>query len=324
MTSALNWVDATLLILVALMAWGATGRGFVQVATSLAGFVITLAAALALTPALAGWLATQMSVPQLWAPPVAFLVIWVAAQVLFMAVSRALLRRALYQSARSPVNRWLAVVPGAAQGLLVGGLLLTVLALAPIPGLPQQAILDSAIGGRLVTATVGIERPLESVFGPALRQTLGFLTVKPEPESGETVDLKFRVSAPTVEPGAEEQMLTLVNTERANAGLTPLVMDDALRQLARMHGADMFRQGYFSHTSRDGRSPFDRMRDAQITWAWAGENLALAATTEFAHQGLMNSPGHRANILNPQFHRVGIGVLNGGIYGRMFVQEFTN
>jgi uncharacterized protein YkwD len=199
-----------------------------------------------------------------------------------------------------------------------------VLALAPIPGLPQQAILDSAIGGRLVTATVGIERPLESVFGPALRQTLGFLTVKPEPESGETVDLKFRVSAPTVEPGAEEQMLTLVNTERANAGLTPLVMDDALRQLARMHGADMFRQGYFSHTSRDGRSPFDRMRDAQITWAWAGENLALAATTEFAHQGLMNSPGHRANILNPQFHRVGIGVLNGGIYGRMFVQEFTN
>ena len=66
------------------------------------------------------------------------------------------------------------------------------------------------------------------------------------------------------------------------------------------------------------------MRDARDQLSAAGENLALAPTTEFAHEGLMNSPGHRANILNGQFRRVGIGVLDGGIYGKMFVQEFTD
>ena len=173
-------------------------------------------------------------------------------------------------------------------------------------------------------ATVGLERPLEGMFGPALRQTFGFLTVKPEAESGETVALKFQVPAPAVDPDAEERMLSLVNAERSGRGLAPLAMDPAVRRLAQAHATDMFQQGYFSHTGRDGRSPFDRMRDARILYGTAGENLALAPTTEFAHDGLMNSPGHRANILNAAFHRVGIGVLDGGIYGKMFVQEFTD
>jgi uncharacterized protein YkwD len=119
-------------------------------------------------------------------------------------------------------------------------------------------------------------------------------------------------------------MLALVNGERTSRGLAPLVMDAALQALARAHGVDMFQQGYFSHTGRDGRSPFDRMHDAHITYTAAGENLALAPSTEFAEQGLMNSPGHRANILNPRFRRAGIGVLDGGVYGMMFVQEFTD
>jgi uncharacterized protein YkwD len=322
--AGLNWVDGVLLVLVALVAWGATTRGFVQVFTGLVGFVLTLLAALLLTAPLADWLTRQIGVSELWAAPIAFLLIWLAAQLVFTGISRLILHRTHYQASRSTLNRWLAVLPGAAQGLLVGGLLLTVLALAPIPGVPQQTILHSAIGGALVRTTVAFERPLEGVFGPALRQTLGFLTVKPEPESGETVALKFQVPAPTVDPDAEERMLMLINAERSARDLAPLAMDPALRQLARAHATDMFQQGYFSHTSQDGRSPFDRMHDARINYSAAGENLALAPTTEFAHDGLMNSPGHRANILNGQFHRVGIGVMDGGIYGKMFVQEFTD
>ena len=60
--------------------------------------------------------------------------------------------------------------------------------------------------------------------------------------------------------------------------------------------------------------PFDRMRDAGIVFGTAGENLALAPTLDIAHDGLMNSPGHRANILGTQFRKVGIGVLDGGVY----------
>lgn len=310
--------------MVGLTAAAATGRGFLQVSAGLFGFLLSLGTALLFTTPVAAWLAGHTGLPEPWTPPVAFFASWLGTQIVYTAVSRILLGRSLYRAARSPLNRWLALLPGALQGLLVGGLLLTLLALAPIPGLPHQAILDSEIGGRLVSAAVDLERPLETIFGPALQQTLGFLTVKPEIGPGETVALKFEVSAPTTDADAEEQMLSMVNAERSKAGLPPLAMDPPLRDLARAHGADMFRQGYFSHTGRDGRSPFDRMRDANITYTAAGENLALAISTARAHQGLMNSPGHRANILNPAFRRVGIGVMDGGIYGKMFVQEFTD
>jgi uncharacterized protein YkwD/uncharacterized membrane protein required for colicin V production len=319
-----NWVDALLLGVVALTAWSALGQGFLQVCARLGGFVLTLLAALLGTAPLAAWLDTHTAIPQLWTPPVAFLIIWIGGQVIVAGIMHVFLRRTYYRAARSGLNRWLALLPGAFQGLLIGSILLTLLALAPLPGLPQQAILDSALGGRLVNATVAFERPLEGIFGPALRQSLGFLTVHPEPQNGETIELHFTVANAPPDTDAEERMLDLVNTERSKAGLGPLAMDAALRALARAHAADMFAQGYFSHTGRDGRSPFDRMHDAGIGYTTAGENLALAPTTDFAHQGLMNSPGHRANILNPDFHRVGIGVLDGGIYGKMFVQEFTN
>lgn len=66
------------------------------------------------------------------------------------------------------------------------------------------------------------------------------------------------------------------------------------------------------------------MENAGIKFVAAGENLALAPSTELAMEGLMNSPGHRANILSPQFGKIGIGAMQGGIYGLMFTQEFTD
>jgi uncharacterized protein YkwD len=66
------------------------------------------------------------------------------------------------------------------------------------------------------------------------------------------------------------------------------------------------------------------MRTAGIHFITAGENLALGQTLSICHRGLMNSPGHRANILRPTFGRVGIGVLDGGMYGLMISQEFRN
>ena len=66
------------------------------------------------------------------------------------------------------------------------------------------------------------------------------------------------------------------------------------------------------------------MRDAHIRFTLAGENLALAQTLPIAHEGLMNSQGHRENILRTGFGRVGIGILDGGFHGLMISQEFRN
>lgn len=116
----------------------------------------------------------------------------------------------------------------------------------------------------------------------------------------------------------------MVNAQRVNQGLAPLTISTSLSDLALAHSDDMFKRGYFSHYTPEGLSPFDRMEKARISYQYAGENLALAPSTQLAMQGLMNSPGHRANILNPNFHQIGIGVIDGGIYGKMYTQEFTN
>jgi uncharacterized protein YkwD len=144
------------------------------------------------------------------------------------------------------------------------------------------------------------------------------------PESRETVPLPYKVTAPTVRPELEARMLEMVNAERAAQGIPPLAADPELAEVARAHSRDMFARGYFSHVNPDGQEPFDRMRQANVRFLAAGENLALAQTLPSAHQGLMNSPGHRANILRPQFGRVGIGVLDGGRYGLMVTQKFRN
>jgi uncharacterized protein YkwD len=173
-----------------------------------------------------------------------------------------------------------------------------------------------------VANTSQFESALNEIFGGALNETLNFLTV--EPKSNETIELHYTVANGSVDPKAEQQMFQLVNQQRIAQGLDPLVFDNALRDVARAHSNDMFKRGYFSHYTPEGLSPFDRMAKARITYQYAGENLALAPSTALAMQGLMNSPGHRANILSPNFHKIGIGVIDGGVYGEMYTQDFTN
>jgi len=120
----------------------------------------------------------------------------------------------------------------------------------------------------------------------------------------------------------EQKMLDLVNRERAGAGLKPLQIDPALVKLARLKARDMIDKGYFSHTSPTYGLPFEMMKSYGVEYRYAGENLAGAPTVDSAHINLMNSPGHRANILKGDFTKFGIGVVPGGPYGKMFVQMF--
>ncbi|HYC29684.1 MAG TPA: CAP domain-containing protein, partial [Chitinophagaceae bacterium] len=138
------------------------------------------------------------------------------------------------------------------------------------------------------------------------------------------VNLPFKVANPRVREDLEAKMLELVNEERAKQGLKPLVADPELTVVARAHSKDMFARGYFSHITPEGKTPSDRIREAHVRFLVAGENLALGQTLAICHQGLMNSPGHRANILQPSYGRLGIGILDGGIYGLMITQNFRN
>ena len=120
---------------------------------------------------------------------------------------------------------------------------------------------------------------------------------------------------------AEREMFRALNAERRERGLEPLAWCETCALVARGHSKNMYHGGYFSHEDLEGNDPFDRMVNAGISFAAAGENLALAPTVQEAHRGLMESPDHRENILRPEFEQVGIGTYEGP-YGLMFTQVF--
>ncbi len=325
-----SWPDLVALVIIGLTAYGAMRRGFVAVLMSLLGFALSLIIGFAFFPPVSEWLATQFDWSLVWSKPIAFVGLWLVAEGVFTLIEHSILKGFGWRLQQSASNRALAILPGALQGAISAAVLLTLLALLPTQSNVRTDVLKSPIGGRLVSATLALERPFEGVFGPAAQEALGFLTIKPPTQEGEnagseeSVQLQFTVANPEVSPNDEQGMLDLVNQERTSRGLVALTMDDQLQELARYHGRDMFQRGYFAHETPEGVDPFQRMDAAGITYRLAGENLALAPTLEIAHDGLMNSPGHRANILNPGFRKIGIGVLDGGVYGKMFVQEFTD
>jgi uncharacterized YkwD family protein len=122
----------------------------------------------------------------------------------------------------------------------------------------------------------------------------------------------------------EQSMLSLVNQERSKAGASPLHIDATLTKLACMKAQDMVDKDYFSHTSPTYGSPYDMLDSYGVDYSYAGENLAGASTVQSAHNKLIESAGHRANLLNLNFTSVGIGVVRGSPYGRICVQIFTD
>ena len=118
-------------------------------------------------------------------------------------------------------------------------------------------------------------------------------------------------------------MLRLVNAERSRAGCRLLTVNSALTKAARAHSTDMARKNYFSHTSLDGRSAVDRMRAAGYSGRMMGENIAAGQPTAASVvKAWMNSPGHRANILNCGYRYLGVGHATGGYYGNYWTQNF--
>jgi uncharacterized protein, YkwD family len=121
----------------------------------------------------------------------------------------------------------------------------------------------------------------------------------------------------------EQQVVDLVNKERAAAGLSALKVNATLANVAETKAADLRDENYFSHTSPKYGSPFDMMKQFGISYTAAGENIAKGQRTpQEVMTGWMNSPGHRANILNSSYTEIGVGYVTDGSGAGYWVQEF--
>lgn len=126
---------------------------------------------------------------------------------------------------------------------------------------------------------------------------------------------------PSLLEGDEEVMVKLVNEERTKRGIAPLKLHTGIRDVARIKSKEMIELNYFSHYSPVYGSPFDMISYFGYDYWIAGENLALNICVYNAHQALMNSPGHKNNILNQSFTHIGIGAY-GESGSRYYTQMF--
>ena len=318
-----NLIDIFLLIVIALSLLNGYRRGFVHGVLDLAGWVIALIAGLRYHQPVAQWLGPRIDWwSEVWDQPVAFVVVALIAGLIVQVIGYWLLKRLPEDVHERSFNRILGLAPGFINGLITAAILSALLLAVPLSESLNERTRESALANRLAVYAERLEGQLRPVFGEAIARSLNLLTIRPD--SNERVTLPFTVQTSKPRPDLEKQMLDLVNRERQAAGLQPLAADPELTEVARRHSADMFVRGYFAHDTPEGLTPFDRMRAANVRFLTAGENLALAPTISVAHSGLMNSPGHRANILRREFGRVGLGVMDGGMRGLMVSQEFRN
>ncbi|HBG4970564.1 TPA: sporulation protein [Clostridioides difficile] len=116
----------------------------------------------------------------------------------------------------------------------------------------------------------------------------------------------------------QKEVVDLVNVERAKAGLNPLTLDSSISNVATKKSQDMIDNNYFSHNSPTYGSPFDMLKKFGVSYKTAGENIAMGQKTpKEVVNAWMNSEGHRKNIMNPNFSKIGVGVAQksgGSIY----------
>lgn len=324
----MNWIDAAIIVILILYILDGYRRGFVEIMLELISFLVAIGLALRFDGTTGNFIAAKVSIPVQMNKPIGFFAIWIIVQVLFSIAIRFGDKFIPTMLRKSKANKFVGIAPSLVKGYVLISIILIIIMTTPISGGLKGDVSNSAIGSRLVDKGAVAETAYDRYFGGVVNNTVTFLTVNPPTsqilEPNERLYLGFKTTDVTEDSAAEQKMFNLVNDERETITLSPLKFDPELQKVARAHALDMFANGYFSHTNLQGESPFDRMQKAGITFKIAGENLALAPNVDLAHNGLMNSPGHRANILDPKYGRVGIGVINGGPYGEMFVQEFRD
>jgi len=320
----MNAVDIAILVIVGLFAVGGMRRGFLLGIVDLIAFGLSLIVAARLAESIADPLIDR-GLPDELAAGVGFVIAAVISLAVIGLAARVLLVPLGALGTSTPlgwVNGVLGLLPGAVRGLAVAALV--VLAVSALP--PELGLRRPLVESRLAA-------PIAETGGEALDAGLEWAGIDPRslgiphqiPATG-SADLAFSgVTALELENdrAAEQTLLELLNQERANAGLSPLQPDFALVEVGRAHGHEMFSLGFLGHVSPTTGSAADRLAAEGMAYPLSGENIALAPTAELAHEGLMNRPAYRANILNPGFTHVGIAALRSAEHGLMVTQEFA-
>ncbi|MCK5466806.1 CvpA family protein [Candidatus Parcubacteria bacterium] len=320
-----NWMDLLVIFYLFLHLISGMRKGLFSIFVSLISFILALIVAFFTYAYSAVFFIENFGIDNSYANVLGFFTnIFIVKIIIFLVVYKALSGIASTIT-NSFLNRLAGGLVLFTYGIVIVFLIFSITLSFSLPDFMNKQICSSTTGKFVESDPLKLNDRFKNIFGDVLKTTIekfDFLTV--ETGENEKIDLNFKISDLKIDEQMEIDMLEMVNYERTLSGLSILVVDEKAREAARKHGRDMFENGYFSHEDLNGGSHDDRMKETGTEFMMSGENLALSQDLESAHEGLMNSPGHRKNILHPFFHRVGIGVIDGGEYGIIFVQNFAD
>jgi uncharacterized protein YkwD len=324
MFAGLNWIDWTIIAILLYYAVQGWRAGFADLGLSFVTFLIALWLAIKFHAPVGDFFSEKFGIAPMWTAVLGYIIVGFIAEVVMAEIVTVLMGRLPKKLLESKYNKWLGIVISAFNAfVLISFFLLVILAL-PLRGTIKTDIKASKIGNFLVTVAQTYGGPIESTIQQAKETAIKFMTVEPGSKERIALDIAPTEKDLRVDDVDERAILALVNAERVKAGVSPLTVDVKIIPVARNHSRDMFMRRYFSHVNPEGLDAGNRLENAGIQFTVAGENLAYEPDLETAHQGLMNSPGHRRIILEPSFHHIGIGIIATDRYGIMVTEDFTN
>ncbi len=317
-----NYIDLLIIVALIYFATNALRHGFWIILADFIAFLGSLILSLRFYKFLSEFLKVNFSLGPSVSNALSFLLSAILIESILGFILGNLIHKLPDKLKKHKLNKYFGIIPSVGEGIVLVSFLLTLLMSLPVKPDIKSSVEDSKIGGYLLTKTVVVEKYINEVFGGVINDSLTYLTVKPESKDSVALDIKKLTLS--IDEKSESQLFAKVNEERKKLAITELIWDPELVPVARSHAKDMWERKYFSHYSPEGKDVGDRLEEYDVKYMYAGENLALAPTVQTAHTGLMNSEGHRENILEPRFKKIGIGVIDNGVYGKMFVQVFTD
>jgi uncharacterized protein YkwD len=318
----MNWVDFAIICLLLLFALDAVHKSFLGEVFDFLSFLLAFFLSFRFYNQTGSFFETTFQLPHSFAVILGFATIWFLVELILFGMIQLTFPKFKAFVKIDRILQPLAIIPAVLRGFIFISLILLLVGTFPVQPDIKIAVHQSKLGSLILDKTQQLESPFKNIFGGITNDTLTFFTIKPK--SDESINLGFQTSDFHPDATLENQMIDLVNKERTIRGLNALTFNPALQKIAREHSADMFKRGYFSHYSPEGKTVADRAKQNGINYLVIGENLAYAPNLELAHNGLMNSEGHKANILSVDYHKIGIGILDGGVYGLMVTQVFSN
>jgi uncharacterized protein YkwD len=321
--------DLTVLLLLLWWAYRGYQRGFILTAFDTAFRAATLAAIAVWSASVATFVVARWRLASEVALIGAIAVFVVSFEIVRSAGASGLRSGSDVLLRESPGWRYLNRLAGLATGVARGAITVTLL-LVLVLALPLGPTIPSLVRDSTAGRVIAILWPTAFAASSTTRSPSDAMATVLDSRGlamrglGTPTTLPFTArTAMALDTQGETDFLAMSNLARAQSGATPLASDPTLATVARQHSLDMVAEVYFAHETPGGATPADRLRAADVPFQLVAENIVFAPTLAVAFQSIMDSPEHRQNQLSPEYHRVGIGIVQTAS-GLLVTEDFAD